>query len=122
MAKNDMLSELSEVVRLQHEFDRAQTGGFDKKEEAAIREETAAANFLRAHHAELEAMARDCQGEREVVWEIWQDDMIVANSDSLQDANHYMMMYSQDGPVELKRVVAYRKAIDDAMRAENSHD
>ena len=114
MTKPDMLAELADVVANVEMAHPSLNGEMLAYQEAA--------EFLSAHHAELEAMARDCQGEREVVWEIWQDDMIVANSDSLQDAEHYMMMYSQDGPVELKRVVAYRKAIDEAMRAESHHD
>lgn len=35
-------------------------------------------------------------------WEIWQDGMCVAKSSGAADAFHYAMIYSQDGPVELK--------------------
>lgn len=35
-------------------------------------------------------------------WEIWQDGMCVAKSSGAADAFHYAMIYSQDGPVQLK--------------------
>jgi hypothetical protein len=41
-------------------------------------------------------------------FEIWQDDMLVVSggaqraSDALQEADHYQLMYGQDGPVEIR--------------------
>ena len=43
-------------------------------------------------------------------FEIWQDDIPIATTaadnrdDALREASHYMMMYGQDGPVELYEV------------------
>ena len=64
----------------------------------------------------LEAAERDAAGEREEYWEVWQDDMPVAASSDYEDAQHYLMMYAQEGPAKLVRVVTYRKAIDQTMQ------
>lgn len=40
----------------------------------------------------------------EFTYEIWQQDMCVAGSDSLDDAIHYLNVYSQDGPAKLYRI------------------
>lgn len=60
---------------------------------------------------ELEAARKDARGERDETWEVWQDDMPVAVSDSFPDAMHYLAMYQQDGPVTLMRAVVYRETI-----------
>jgi len=41
----------------------------------------------------------------ECSYEIWQGDLCVAGSDSLGDALHYLMVYSQDGPAKLYRLI-----------------
>ena len=100
----------------------------EKKRESAFYNAAfiaASVNFIRAHHAEiaqnaeaakrLEAAERDASGEREESWEVWQDDMPVAQSSDYTDAQHYLMMYAQDGPVKLVRVVTYRQDIDAAI-------
>ena len=37
--------------------------------------------------------------------------MCVVGSDGISDAKHYLMMYGQDGPVRLVRVVSYCETI-----------
>ena len=39
----------------------------------------------------------------EVTYEVWQDDMPVAESDDIEEASHYASMYAQDGPIEVFR-------------------
>lgn len=107
----DLIAELAEVVRkLGSSKWWGGCGGFD-----AMYAHRGAADacvaFIRTHHAEIVAMARDARGEREESWEVWQDDMPVAVSDELPDALHYLAMYQQDGPVTLKRSVIYRETI-----------
>lgn len=104
-----LIAELAEVVReLTRAFpdENEESNGSDQLWAA-----TRASNFLRTHHAEIEAMARDARDEREQSWEVWQDDMPMAVSDELPDALHYLAMYQQDGPVMLKRAVVYRETI-----------
>lgn len=48
---------------------------------------------------------------KEITYEVWQDDMCVAASDSRADAHHYLMMYAQDGPASLFKVSTTRKFI-----------
>ena len=70
------------------------------------------------HHAELEAAVRDARGERSESWEVWQDDMCVAGSDSIADAQHYKMMYGQDGPVKMVHVITHRADVIETVPAE----
>ena len=44
----------------------------------------------------------------EVTYEVWEDDMLVASSTSLEDAKHYLRVYSQDAAVHLKTAFTYR--------------
>lgn len=39
--------------------------------------------------------------ETEIDWEVWQDEMMVASSNSEAEARHYLAMYAQDGPAKL---------------------
>lgn len=68
---------------------------------------------------------RDACGEREETWEIWEYGMCVAGADDLGDAQHYLTMYGQDGPVKLVRVISYRETVTpdaiDAYLSENTH-
>ena len=66
----------------------------------------------------LEAAERDAKGERSESWGVWQDDMCVAGSDSLADAQHYMMMYGQDGPVKMVHVVTFRSDVIETVPAD----
>ena len=66
----------------------------------------------------MEAAERDAAGERSESWEVWQDGMCVAGSDSLADAQHYMAMYGQDGPVKMVHVVTYRSDVIETVPAE----
>lgn len=50
--------------------------------------------------ASAEPAARD-GGEDAVQYEVWQDDMLVASSDILSDAQHFAMIYGQDGPLDV---------------------
>jgi hypothetical protein len=59
---------------------------------------TTSANVLRNVKTWLERSADA------VEWEVWQDDMPVATSTSEADAQHYLMVYGQDGPATLMRV------------------
>ena len=58
-----------------------------------------------------EAMARDAHGERSMVWEVWQEGLCVASSDSMAEAKHYLMLYGQDGPVTLMRVISFSEEV-----------
>lgn len=49
--------------------------------------------------------------DKEVTYEVWQGGEWVASSDSEADANHYLMMYSQDGEATLYRVETTRTKI-----------
>lgn len=46
--------------------------------------------------------------ETDVQYEVWQGDYLVASSDALSDAQHYMAVYGQDGLVEAKTAVTTR--------------
>lgn len=73
---------------------------------------------LAAANERLEAAERDARGEREETWEIWEYGMCVAGADNLSDAQHYLTMYGQDGPVKLVRVISYRETVTpDAIAA-----
>ena len=41
-------------------------------------------------------------------YEVWQDGLPVAMTDSLSDAHHYMAIYGQDGPVKAVTRFTYR--------------
>lgn len=56
----------------------------------------------------MPADSRDMVLVPEVQYEVWQDDMPVASADRLSDAQHYMAMYGQDGPVKAKTAFTYR--------------
>lgn len=49
--------------------------------------------------------------ERDVTYEVWQDDEPVAGSTNEADARHYLEVYGQDGPAKLMRVVTIRTEI-----------
>jgi hypothetical protein len=46
--------------------------------------------------------------ETDIQFEVWQDGDMVAAADSLSDAEHFMVVYGQDGPVEAKTAVTVR--------------
>jgi hypothetical protein len=46
--------------------------------------------------------------ETEIQFEVWQDGFMVAAADDIPNAQHYMMMYGQDGPVEAKTAITTR--------------
>ena len=48
------------------------------------------------------------EGEVETQFEVWQGDDFVAGADTLSDAQHYAVVYGQDGPVEIKVAVTTR--------------
>ena len=104
MTKPDMLAELADVVRL---CDVASAMLPSAEGNEAIKlAETSATNWVIAHHAELEAMARDKRADLadDDVWralEVW--DNCVMNA-------------------KYGRFAAMREAIKSAMRAENGHD
>lgn len=50
--------------------------------------------------------------EKDTQFEVWQDDMLVAGSDSLSEAQHYAAVYGQDGPVEIKVAVTTRVPLE----------
>ena len=75
-------------------------------------------NFIRTHHAEIQRNAEDVTGERHVTYQVWCGDRYEAGSDDLSDALHYCLVYGQDGPVELRKVVSFTTTLDiPAMRA-----
>jgi len=46
--------------------------------------------------------------ETDIQFEVWQDGNLVAFSDDIPDAQHFMAVYGQDGPVEDKTAVTVR--------------
>jgi hypothetical protein len=50
----------------------------------------------------------DTVSETEISFEVWQDGDMVAAADSLADAEHFMLVYGQDGPVEAKTAITTR--------------
>jgi hypothetical protein len=46
--------------------------------------------------------------ETDIQFEVWQDGDVVATADSLSDAQHFMVIYGQDGPVEAKTAITTR--------------
>ena len=50
----------------------------------------------------------DTVSETEVIFEVWQNGDMVAAADSLADAEHFMLVYGQDGPVEAKTAITTR--------------
>jgi len=46
--------------------------------------------------------------ETDIQFEVWQDGFMVAAADDIPNAQHYMMMYGQDGPVEAKTAITTR--------------
>lgn len=64
--------------------------------------------FLGDARAALAAMPKI---EAEVTWEVWEDDLMVANSTDEANARHYFAVYSQDGPVRLVRCETVRTEI-----------
>lgn len=50
----------------------------------------------------------DTVSETEISFEVWQEGDMVAASDSLADAEHFMLVYGQDGPVEAKTAITTR--------------
>ncbi len=50
----------------------------------------------------------DTVSETEISFEVWQDGDMVAAADSLADAQHFMAVYGQDGPVEAKTAITTR--------------
>jgi hypothetical protein len=46
--------------------------------------------------------------ETDVQFEVWQDGDMVASADALSDAEHFMLVYGQDGPVEAKTAITTR--------------
>lgn len=60
--------------------------------------------------------------DREVQYEVWQGDDMVASADALSDAEHYLMIYSQDGPTTLKEAVTVRRALSPTEAPEHPGD
>jgi len=58
------------------------------------------------------------KGERSVDYEVYQDDVLVAGSDSEREIRHYAAVYEQDGPVEVFKVVSFRRPLPPAPGAE----
>ena len=50
----------------------------------------------------------DTVSEIEISFEVWQDGDMVAAADNLSDAQHFMLVYAQDGPVEAKTAITTR--------------
>ena len=46
--------------------------------------------------------------ETDIQFEVWQDGDMVATADSLSDAEHFMVVFGQDGPVEAKTSILTR--------------
>jgi hypothetical protein len=46
--------------------------------------------------------------ETDIQFEVWQDGDMVAAADSLSDAEHFMVVFGQDGPVEAKTSITTR--------------
>ena len=75
------------------------------------------------HHAiidEAAACIREMveKGERSLDYEVYQDDVLVAGSDSEREIRHYAAVYEQDGPVEVFKVVSFRRPLPPAPGAE----
>ena len=58
--------------------------------------------------------------ERDIQFEVWQDDMMVASSTSETDARHYLAVYEQDGPAYLVRAetIRHRLGLPAALEGE----
>lgn len=94
---NDMLAELAEVVRLLRKHDAGAPQHY-----LAIK----AVEFIRTHHAEIEAMARDA--------EAWRSD----NAGTVY--KYFKELHGGDtdqAMIDLGTYILAKKAIDDAMRA-----
>ena len=52
--------------------------------------------------------------ETEVQYEVWQGDEYCAGSDTLADAQHYAMMYGQDGPTRIVIATTTRHPLPEA--------
>ena len=50
----------------------------------------------------------DTVSEIEISFEVWQDGDMVAAADNLSDAQHFMLVYAQDGPAEAKTAITTR--------------
>ena len=64
-----------------------------------------------AAEAALAECRKDAEGDRSVVYEVWHDDFCQAGSDDEAEARHYAMLYGQDGPVTLYRIVSFKSAM-----------
>ena len=53
-------------------------------------------------------MTTRLEPETDVQFEVWQDGDMVASADALSDAEHFMLVYGQDGPVEAKTAITTR--------------
>lgn len=78
---------------------------------------------LRTPMSKLQALGQEFDEEREINFEVWEDDMIVASSTDEADARHYLAVYSQDGPVRLVRAETVRTTLPSVPSGEGSdHD
>lgn len=57
------------------------------------------------------APVREDGPDLETTLEVWQDDMAVAWTDSWAEAQHYLLVYSQDGPASLVKATTIRRII-----------
>jgi hypothetical protein len=53
-------------------------------------------------------MTTRLEPETDVQFEVWQDGDMVASADALSDAEHFMLVYGQDGAVEAKTAITTR--------------
>jgi hypothetical protein len=76
---------------------------------------------LLAHHRIVHAStlsdlsAARAEGEVDVTFEVWEDDMMIASSTDEADARHYLAVYSQDAPNRLVRAETRRTTIVPAL-------
>lgn len=80
--------------------------------------EDLAEDFARHRQSSTEEAERPSGEPPEIVYEVWEDDLLVASSTSKKEARHYHAVYSQDGPVHLVKATIYRTALTGA----STHD
>jgi len=61
--------------------------------------------------AAIRALPLPKAGETETVFEVWEDDLMVASASTEAEGLHYFAVYSQDGPVKLVRAETVRQVI-----------
>jgi len=48
----------------------------------------------------------------EIQYEVWQGNIAVAFADTLEDAQHYLRVYQQDGPAQIVVAITKRLTLD----------